>query len=82
MNYLGRVVSSWKDFYNDLNAANLTGAIDIVVVKQKDGSLKSSPFHVRFGKMGVLRPGDLQKKVDYMKIWILRPTITLNCRLK
>lgn len=64
MNYLGRVVSSWKDFYNDLNAANLTGAIDILVIKQKDGSLKCSPFHVRFGKMGVLRPGDLQKKIE------------------
>ena len=68
MNYLGRVVSSWKDFYNDLNAANLTGAIDILVIKQKDGSLKCSPFHVRFGKMGVLRPGDLQKKVSFSRI--------------
>ena len=27
----------------------------MVVVEQEDGSFKSSPFHVRFGKMGVLK---------------------------
>ena len=26
------------------------GAVDIVVVQQKDGSFKSSPWYVRFGK--------------------------------
>jgi phosphatidate phosphatase PAH1 len=31
------------------------GAIDVVVVKQEDGSFKCSPFHVRFGKLGVIR---------------------------
>lgn len=31
------------------------GAIDVVVVRQEDGTYLSSPFHVRFGKMGVLR---------------------------
>ena len=75
INYLGRVgkagarlvssgLSSCKDLYNDLNAANLTGAVDVVVVKQQDGSLTSTPFHVRFGKLGVLRTGDLQKEVS------------------
>ena len=53
-----RLVSSCKDLYYDVNAAYLTGAVDIIVVKQEDGSLKSSPFHVRFGKLGVLRTGD------------------------
>ena len=33
----------------------MTGAIDVVVVEQEDGTFKSSPFHVRFGKMGVLK---------------------------
>mmetsp|Transcript_23881 Transcript_23881/g.77656 ORF Transcript_23881/g.77656 Transcript_23881/m.77656 type:complete len:729 (+) Transcript_23881:3-2189(+) len=34
----------------------LTGAIDVVVVRQPDGSLKCSPFHVRFGRyQGLLR---------------------------
>jgi len=27
----------------------------VVVVKQEDGTFKSSPFHVRFGKLGVIR---------------------------
>ena len=55
-----RLVSSCKDLYYDVNAAYLTGAIDIIVVRQSDGSLKSTPFHVRFGKLGVLRTGDLK----------------------
>ena len=64
MNVLGKVVTTCKEFYQELNPANLTGAIDVIVVRQPDGTLKSTPFHVRFGKMGVLRPGDLQKKVS------------------
>ena len=59
--YLGKVLSSCKELYNDVNAAYLTGAIDIIVIRQKDGSLKSTPFHVRFGKLGVLRTGDLKE---------------------
>lgn len=66
--YLGKVgragahiLSSCKDLYNDVNAAYLTGAVDIIVIRQKDGSLKSTPFHVRFGKLGVLRTGDLKE---------------------
>lgn len=42
--------------YNDLNPATLSGAIDVIVVRQPDGSLKASPFHVRFGKVG--SPGE------------------------
>eukprot|EP00118_Oscarella_pearsei_P011253 m.74148 g.74148 ORF g.74148 m.74148 type:complete len:722 (+) comp35877_c0_seq5:55-2220(+) len=62
MNYVYKVFSAWKDFYNDINQATLTGAIDVVVVEQKDGSFICSPFHVRFGKMGVLR--SKEKRVD------------------
>lgn len=47
--------SSVKDFYNEINGATLTGAIDVIVVEQPDGSYNCSPFHVRFGKLGVLR---------------------------
>ena len=46
---------SVKDFYNDLNSATLSGAIDVIVVRAPDGSLHGSPFHVRFGKLNVLR---------------------------
>lgn len=56
MNYLGRLLSTAHSCYRDLNGANITGAIDIIVVKQPNGTYKSTPFHVRFGKMGVLWP--------------------------
>ena len=37
------------------NAATLSGAIDIVVVQHDDGLLTSTPFHVRFGKLQLLK---------------------------
>lgn len=49
-----QVVNGIKDFYSDINPATLTGALDIIVVRQPDGSFKCSPFHVRFGKFAVL----------------------------
>ncbi|XP_058792471.1 phosphatidate phosphatase LPIN2 isoform X2 [Phymastichus coffea] len=62
MNYIGKFISNFRDFYNEINAATLTGAIDVVVVQQPDGSFTCSPFHVRFGKLGVLR--SREKVVD------------------
>ncbi|VVC25496.1 Hypothetical protein CINCED_3A004134 [Cinara cedri] len=55
MNYLGKFISNFRHVYNEINPATLTGAIDIVVVEQPDGTFTCSPFHVRFGKIGVLR---------------------------
>lgn len=55
MNYLGKFFRNVHDFYKEINSATLTGAIDVIVVEQPDGTFLSSPFHVRFGKMGVLR---------------------------
>ena len=52
---VSKLFSNVKSFYNDINPATLTGAIDVVVVEQPDGTYLSSPFHVRFGKMGVIR---------------------------
>ncbi|XP_059480531.1 phosphatidate phosphatase LPIN3 isoform X2 [Neocloeon triangulifer] len=62
MNYIGKVLSNVREFYNDINTATLTGAIDVVVVEHPDGTFTCSPFHVRFGKMGVLR--SREKVVD------------------
>lgn len=59
---LGRVVGAFRGLYSGINGATLTGAIDVVVVEQNDGSFKCSPFHVRFGKLGVLRS---REKVKY-----------------
>ncbi|CAF0997166.1 unnamed protein product, partial [Didymodactylos carnosus] len=55
------IFSSLKSVYNNINPSTLTGAIDIIVVKQEDGTFRCTPFHVRFGKLGVLQ--SLQKKV-------------------
>jgi len=55
MNYVGSLARGVKKLYNEINPATLTGAIDVVVVQQEDGSFRCSPFHVRFGKLGVIR---------------------------
>ncbi|NWI88325.1 LPIN3 phosphatase, partial [Pitta sordida] len=66
MNYVGHLAETVfvtvKELYRDLNPATLTGCIDVVVVRQPDNSFKCSPFHVRFGKLGVLR--SKEKVVD------------------
>nr|XP_032623220.1 phosphatidate phosphatase LPIN3 isoform X2 [Chelonoidis abingdonii] len=66
MNYVGQlaetVLITVKELYKGLNPATLTGCIDIIVVRQPDGSFQCSPFHVRFGKLGVLR--SREKVVD------------------
>ncbi|XP_067108121.1 LOW QUALITY PROTEIN: phosphatidate phosphatase LPIN2-like [Osmerus mordax] len=59
MNYMGQlagqVLVTVKELYKGINQATLSGCIDVVVVRQQDGSFQCSPFHVRFGKLGVLR---------------------------
>uniref|UniRef100_F1SDV3 phosphatidate phosphatase n=1 Tax=Sus scrofa TaxID=9823 RepID=F1SDV3_PIG len=66
MNYVGQlaetVFGTVKGLYRGLNPATLSGGIDVLVVKQVDGSFRCSPFHVRFGKLGVLR--SREKVVD------------------
>ena len=53
--WCSQVFSGVKDFYNDLNPSTLSGALDIIVVHHEDGSMTCSPFHVRFGKLQILR---------------------------
>jgi phosphatidate phosphatase LPIN len=72
MNYIRGAVSAISapyQYYKDLppiNPSTLTGAIDVIVIKRPSDSgdyeLACSPFHVRFGKWQVLRPGE--KKVS------------------
>ncbi|KAF4023641.1 hypothetical protein G4228_015580 [Cervus hanglu yarkandensis] len=66
MNYMGQlaetVFGTVKGLYRGLNPATLSGGIDVLVVRQVDGSFRCSPFHVRFGKLGVLR--SREKVVD------------------
>ncbi|KAM4689508.1 phosphatidate phosphatase LPIN2 isoform 2-T3 [Discoglossus pictus] len=59
MNYVGQlagqVLVTVRELYKGINQATLSGCIDVVVVRQQDGTYLCSPFHVRFGKLGVLR---------------------------
>ncbi|PIO57705.1 lipin, region [Teladorsagia circumcincta] len=45
MDYAYRVLKNVKYFYNTINPATLSGAIDVIVVEQPDGEFKSTPFH-------------------------------------
>jgi len=63
MNYVEKLIDG-VNYIFDLNQATLSGAIDIIVVRQPDGSLRSTPFHVRFGKLQLLRTRE--KVVDIM----------------
>ncbi|CAF4825357.1 unnamed protein product [Rotaria sp. Silwood1] len=56
-----KVISTITTAYRNINPSTLNGAIDIIVVQQEDGTLCCTPFHVRFGKLGVLQ--SLQNKV-------------------
>jgi len=63
MNYVRSITGTVSKGWNSINPATLSGAIDVIVVEQEDGSLACSPFHVRFGKYQILRPSD--KKVEF-----------------
>lgn len=68
----GRLVESVTNAL-DLNVATLSGCIDIIVVPQVDGTLRSTPFHVRFGKTKLLR--SREKEVRFT-------TTTVCCLLR
>ena len=75
-------IQGLREWYGNLNSATLTGAIDVIVVEQEDGSFLSSPFHVRFGKLGVLKAKEkivsisqiylsLKAWVRFGEVWIM-----------
>ncbi|RKF77980.1 Nuclear elongation and deformation protein 1 [Golovinomyces cichoracearum] len=63
MQYVRSISGSVSKTWNSINPATLSGAIDVIVVEQEDGTLACSPFHVRFGKFSLLRPSE--KKVEF-----------------
>lgn len=66
MQFVGKMITSMSEFYKDINPSTLSGAIDVVVVEDvSSGELTCSPFHVRFGKLQLLRP---QEKAVELKI--------------
>jgi phosphatidate phosphatase LPIN len=48
----------------DFNQATLSGCIDIIVIEHEDGSLVSSPFHVRFGKLKLLKSAQKEVRIS------------------
>ena len=63
MQYVRSIGGTVSKTWNSINPANLSGAIDVIVVEDENGELSCSPFHVRFGKFSLLRPSE--KKVDF-----------------
>jgi len=59
---VNKILTYVQTFYKEMNPATLSGSIDILVVRQPDGELISTPFHARFGKLKLLRPK--QNKVE------------------
>ncbi|VEL21397.1 unnamed protein product [Protopolystoma xenopodis] len=55
--------SGIKWAYNDINSSTLTGAIDVIVIKQAEGTYNCGPFHVRFGKLTAIHPVDKHVEV-------------------
>ncbi|XP_051569102.1 phosphatidate phosphatase LPIN3-like [Myxocyprinus asiaticus] len=80
MNYVGQLAETVfvtiKELYHGLNPATLTNGIDVIVVRQPDGSFQCSPFHVRFGKLGVL-----QSKEKVVDIEINGEPVNLHMKL-
>ncbi|CAI4227076.1 unnamed protein product [Auanema sp. JU1783] len=76
MDGLYHVIQNIKTFYDTINPATLSGAIDVVVVEQPDGTFKSTPFHVRFGKYGVFNHSN-----KYVDITINGEEINLKMKL-
>lgn len=68
MNFIRGLFGGAYSFYSEINGATLTGAIDVIVIEQPDETFSCSPFHVRFGKMGVLRSREkIVSKLDNLK---------------
>ena len=63
MQYVRSGIGAVSKTWNSLNPATLSGAIDVIVIEQEDGTLSCSPFHVRFGKFSLLRPSE--KRVEF-----------------
>lgn len=48
----------------DFNQATLSGCIDTIVIEHEDGTLVGSPFHVRFGKLKLLKSAEKEVNIS------------------
>ena len=65
MNLVEKVLDGVQNFMN-VNSATFSGAVDIIVVPQEDGSLACTSWHVRFGKLQLINTSE--KKVCSPKL--------------
>ena len=68
-NVISEYIKPFREWYSEINSATLTGAIDVIVVEQEDGTYLSSPFHVRFGKLGVLKAREKIVSISFLHIF-------------
>ena len=64
MEFVGKVVSGVKGFYNGINSSTLSGSIDVIVVKDPNGEYRGSAFHVRFGKLQLLHTKEKLVRIE------------------
>lgn len=63
MQFVGNLFASVSEFYKDINPSTLSGAIDIIVTEDTTtGQRRCTPWHVRFGKLQLLRASE--KRVE------------------
>lgn len=60
----------------DFNHSVLSGAMDIIIVRNKDGSMTSSPFHVRYGSLQIVKT-----KEKFVSILVNGTETSLKMRL-
>ena len=53
-----------KGIISKYNPSTLSGALDIIIIEHPDGTLRSSPWHIRFGKLGLLHHNGKVVTVD------------------
>ena len=65
--FISYIHGYFREYYKDINTTTWTGAIDVIVVQQEDGTFLSSPFHVHYGKLDVL---NCHEKVTARFVWL------------
>jgi LNS2 (Lipin/Ned1/Smp2)/lipin, N-terminal conserved region/Lipin/Ned1/Smp2 multi-domain protein middle domain len=61
--YVGRLLTAVSSAL-EFNSATLSGAIDIIVIADERGRRHCSPFHIRFGKLQLLKSRGLPVSVE------------------
>ncbi len=56
MNFLTEIKQKLNTQLSDLNTPKFSGAIDVIVIQHENDFLSSTPFYIKFGKIGVTEP--------------------------